>query len=113
MHSPIALMVSDRAVLSSLGFALSIEGIELAAVGQETAAAVLVIDQGYQGDGLAALLALRAEGRATPAIVLATHPTASFRAQAASAGAVVIEKPLLGDELSSTIYTLLEARKAA
>ena len=113
MRGPIALLVSDLAVLSSLRFALSIEGFDLAAAGEEPAGAVLVIDQGYRGDGLAALLAMRAAGRHTPAIILATHPTPFYRARAAAAGATVIEKPLLGDELSSAISCLLEPRKAA
>ena len=113
MRGPIALMVSDRAVLSSLRFALSIEGFDLAAAGEEPAGAVLVIDQGYRGDGLAALLTMRAAERFNPAIILATHPTPSYRVRAAGAGAVVIEKPLLGDELSSALAQALQPRKAA
>ena len=113
MHGPIALLVSDHAVLSSLQFALSIEGYRLGAAGDELAATALVIDQNWQRDGLAALLSLRAKGSSAPAIVLATHPTAAFRALAASARAVVIEKPLLGDELSSTLAQALQPRKAA
>lgn len=113
MHGPIALLVSDLAVLSSLQFALSVEGIQLTAVGDDLAAAALVIDQGYRGDGLAALISLRANGRTAPAIILATNPTAPFRARAASAGAMLIEKPLFGHELSSAIMHALEPRKAA
>jgi DNA-binding response OmpR family regulator len=113
MHGPIALLVSDLAVLSSLQFALSVEGFQLTAVGDDLAAAALVIDQGYRGDGLAALVALRRRGYTAPAIVLATNPNPSFRSRAASAGALLIEKPLLGDELSSAIAHALEPRKAA
>lgn len=113
MHGPIALLVSDLAVLSSLQFALSVEGFALTAAGDDLAAAALVIDQGYQGNGLAALNALRAQGCAAPAILLATNPTTSLRARAASAGAALIEKPLLGDELSSAITGALQPRKAA
>lgn len=65
------------------------------------------------GDGLAALISLRANGRTAPAIILATNPTAPFRVRAASAGAMLIEKPLFGDELSSAIMHALEPRKAA
>ncbi|MGX7953437.1 histidine kinase [Tsuneonella sp. HG249] len=113
MHGPIALLVSDLAVLSSLQFALSVEGYQLTVAGSDLAAAALVIDQGYCGDGLAALITLRGCGCTAPAIVLATNPTLSFRARAASAGALLIEKPLLGDELSRAIAHVIEPRKAA
>ena len=113
MHGPIALLVSDLAVLSSLQFALPVEGFQLAVSGDELAAAALVIDQGYRGDGLAALQSLRGRGCGAPAIVLATNPTTPFRAQALAAGAVVIEKPLRGDELSSAITGALTQPKAA
>lgn len=114
---PVLLYVSDRPVLSSLQFALSIEGfvvVDGAAEGTDpSVAAVLVIDQGYRGDGIASLAVLRANGCAAPAIVLATNPTARLRAQAAAAGAVLIEKPLLGDELTGAISASLETQKAA
>ena len=113
MLGSIALLVSDPAVLSSLQFALSIEGFELAAAEGDFAGAVLVIDQSYGGDGLAALLGLRAEGHTAPAIVLVTNPTVSFRARAAAVGATLIEKPLSGDDLSSAITGALQPRKAA
>ena len=76
---PVLLYVGDRPVLSSLQFALSLEGFEVAdgvsAGIDPSAAAALVIDQGFRADGLAALAAYRAAGCATPAIVLATNPT--------------------------------------
>jgi len=112
MRGPIALLVDDRAFLSSLQFALSVEGFEVAAA-VTSAAHALVIDQSYQGNGLSELLALRGRGYTAPAVILATHPTALFRVRAASAGALVIEKPLLGDDLSTAIGGLLEPRKAA
>ena len=114
MHAPIALLVSDHAVLSSLQFALSVEGFALAAAGDDLAAAsAMVIDQGYLGDGLSTLFALRGRGNTVPALLLATNPTSSYRARAAAAKARVIEKPLLGDELSSAISHALEPRKVA
>jgi DNA-binding response OmpR family regulator len=113
MQGCITLLVSDPAVLSSLQFALSVEGFTLAAAGQERIATALVVDQAYRGDGLAALASLRAKGCAAPAIILATNPTASFRARAAHACAALIEKPLLGDELSRAISRALQPRKAA
>ena len=113
MHGTIALLVSDPAVLSSLQFALSVEGFQISAAGETLAAAALVIDQGYREDGLGALLELRARGIAAPAIILATNPNNASRARAASVGAALIEKPLLSDELSRAITHALRPRKAA
>jgi hypothetical protein len=48
-----------------------------------------------------------------PAIALATNPAILLRASTAALGAELIEKPLLGDELSLAIRVLLEKRKAA
>jgi hypothetical protein len=117
MQAPIMLFVSDRPVLSSLQFALALEGFEVldgAADGNDpAAAAVLVIDEGKLADGLAALALFRASDCATPAIVLATNPTPRLRAQAAAARAVLIEKPLLGDELSRALRAALATQGGA
>ena len=48
-----------------------------------------------------------------PAIVLATNPNAELCARVKAMCAELIEKPLLGDELSHAIRALLEIRKAA
>lgn len=115
--SPVLLYVSDRPVLSSLQFALSIEGF---AVGDgqvegsdPSAAAALVIDQGYEGDGRAFLAGLRASGCGTPAIVLVTNPTRQMSVSTAALGAVLIEKPLRGDELADTLNGILHTDEAA
>lgn len=93
MQGPIALIVSDLAVLSSLRFALSVEGFELTAAGDDlAAAAVVVIDRGGVLASLGALAALRAQACHAPAIILSTHPTAAMRARAAAAGATIVEK---------------------
>lgn len=116
MQAPIMLFVRDPAVLSSLQFALAIEGFEVidgTADGRDpAAAAALVIDQGPLAEGLAALAAIRARGYAGPAIVLATNPTARLRAEAAAARAVLVEKPLLGDELSRALHDVLATQEA-
>lgn len=113
----ILLFVSDGPVLSSLQFSLAIEGFatgEGGGAGIDTSAATaLVIDQDYNGDGLATLLAMRAEGCAIPSILLVTNPAAQLRARAAAAGAQLIEKPLLTDELSCAIHAIAAPRKAA
>jgi DNA-binding response OmpR family regulator len=114
---PVLLYVSDRPVLSSLQFALSIEGFAVADEAAEgsdpSAAAVLVVDQGYHGDGLGWLGVLRASGCSTAAVVLATNPTARLRARAIAAGAILVEKPLLGDELTRALRACLPTQKAA
>lgn len=116
-QATVLLFVSDQPVLSSLQFSLAIEGFETRDGAAEdfdlSAAMTLVIDQEYRGDGLAMLGALRATGCATPAIILATNPTPRLLGRAAAAGAALIEKPLLGDELSAAIGVALETRKAA
>ncbi|GGD87735.1 hypothetical protein GCM10011515_04200 [Tsuneonella deserti] len=113
----ILVFVSDRALRSSLLFSLTIEGYH-AVAGAPTGsgpagATALLIDQDYCGDGLGTLVALRARGYSAPAIFLATNPGASLRARATSAGAVTIEKPLLGDELSGAIRAAINTQEAA
>lgn len=113
----ILLLVEDRSVLSALRFSLSVEGFEIAdGIATEIdplMASALVIDEHYRGDGLAALDALRKQGCCAPAIILATNPTARLRARIAAMDAELIEKPLLGDELSCAIRAAFEIRKAA
>lgn len=114
---PILLFVSDAAVLSSLQFSLTIEGFVVADGAVEgtdpSAASALVIDQANLSEGLATLAGFRTRGCGPRAIVLATNPTARMRAQAAAAGAVLIEKPLLGDELTRALRAALEIQEAA
>ena len=116
-RAKILLLVEDISVLSALRFSLSVEGFEIAegiAMGDDPSmAAALVIDERYGGDGLAALDGLKRQGCRAPAIVLATNPTARLRVRIAAANAELIEKPLLGDELSSAIRAIFETRKAA
>ena len=114
----VVLYVGDSPVLSSLQFALTVEGFVTVdgAAAEDTdfaAAAALVIDQGYLGDGLAMLVALRSKGYAGPALLLATNPTTRLRVCATAAGAALIEKPLFGNELSGAINVAIETREAA
>ena len=114
---PILLLVSDRPVLSSLQFSLALEGFPVtdgSVPGSEPrTAAVLVVDQGYSGDGLSYLAGLRAAGCSAPAILLATNPTPRLRGRVAAARAVLIEKPLLGDELAGALRIALQPHEAA
>jgi DNA-binding NarL/FixJ family response regulator len=112
----IQLFVSDKAVLSSLEFSLAAEGLP-ASDGEgsapQGAVAAVVIDRGDLGASLAFLTELRSEGCTAPAIVLATHPNARQRANVAAAGAALIEKPLLGDQLTFALRSALRFEKAA
>lgn len=113
----VLLFISDRPVLYSLQFSLAVEGFEVADGAADginpTAAAALVIDQTYLGDGVAALRDLRMQGCMVPAIVLATNPNSELRARVKAMCAALVEKPLLGNELSHAIHALLEIQKAA
>lgn len=119
MHKdrPVLLFENDQPVLSSLQFALTLQGFKPEDGNAEganiSAASCLVIDQRYRSDGLDFLQELWATGIGVPAILLATNPTERLRRCAASRGAVVIEKPLLGDELTEALHTILNSSKAA
>lgn len=101
----ILLFMDDAGVLSSLEFSLSLHGFAVAdgSSSDPSAAAALVIDQACRGDGLALLEALRAAGCAAPAVLLATNPTRALRLRAAATDAIIVEKPLLDDELSHVL----------
>ena len=116
-QAKILLLVKDISVLSALRFSLSVEGFEIAEgiakEGDLSTTAALVIDECYAGNGLVALDGLKRQGCCAPAIILATNPTVKLRARVAAANAELIEKPLLGDELSNAIRAIFETRKAA
>ena len=112
--NPVLLFIDDAALLSSLEFALSVVGAKAAAgsaLSDPAAAAALVVDQDC-AQGLERLADLRRKC-ATPAILLATNPTPALRASAAELHAILIEKPLLEDELMRTLSLILQSQKAA
>lgn len=106
----VLLFVDDASVLSSLEFSLPLHGLAVAdgSGADPTAAAVLVIDQAHRGDGLALLEAQRAAGHTAPAVLLATNPTRALRLRAAAARAIIVEKPLFGDELNRVLDDILD-----
>ncbi|GLV20535.1 hypothetical protein TomMM35A_03950 [Sphingobium sp. TomMM35A] len=111
--NPVLLFIDDAALLSSIEFALSVAGIKAAAgseLSDPAAAPALVVDQDC-AHGLERLAELRRQC-ATPAILLATNPTRALRASAAELSAILIEKPLLEDELMRTLNLILQIRKA-
>ncbi|NTZ42644.1 response regulator transcription factor [Altererythrobacter sp. SALINAS58] len=116
-QAAIMLLVDDASVLAALQFSLSVEGFDVVvrAEGQrpESAAAALVIDERYSGNGLEALEELRALGCTSPAFILVTNPNSRLHDRIAAQGAILIEKPLFGDELSSALRGAVEWQRAA
>lgn len=115
---PIIVFEQDRAVLASLQFALALEGYRVvdgeSHAADPAGAACVIIEQRRHADtGLRLLDRLRARGLRGPAILLATNPTATIKNQAIEAGAILIEKPLLGDRLTQVLHQLCDTQIAA
>lgn len=100
----VIILASDPALLSSLEFALSVEGFDLQHEGEIALPNVcLIVDQDRADGGLTFLRAQRAAGNLAPAILLVTHPDARLRTCARSLGVHLLEKPLRSDDLSRLI----------
>lgn len=115
---PTVLLVDDdAAVRASLKFSLELEGFDVEDFASAEAVAerpegarnsCLIIDYHLPGmDGLALLALLRSRGSRAPAIVITSNPPRTLRAALAQADAILVEKPLLCDELSATIRAAL------
>ena len=107
--STIRLMVADPSVLASLKFSLSIEGFRIGGGAPEA----LIIDENYKGDGVGMLEEMRRKGNTAYAIVIATHPSRQLRNRIASCDAVLVEKPLMGDEISRALNAARNPMKVA
>ncbi|HKR89132.1 MAG TPA: response regulator [Phenylobacterium sp.] len=115
--SPTVVLVDDDvALLQALRFALEIDGFRVVTceTGEQLveiplpAEACLVIDFRLSGlDGLAALDDLRRRGVTLPAILITSYASPALHARARCAQAVVLEKPLLGDVLTTCIREVL------
>jgi two-component system response regulator FixJ len=115
--SVILVIDDDPAVRNSLKFALEIEGfsVQVYPTGADLleeddlpASGCLVTDYNLPGiNGLDLLDLLRKRNIRLPAILITTHPTAMIRRRAASAGVLLIEKPLLNDTLFQCIRSAL------
>jgi FixJ family two-component response regulator len=115
---PIIVYEQDRSVLASLQFALTLEGYCVldgcSAEADPCDAACLIVEQRHgAGDGLALLAQLRASGCAVPAVLLATNPTRSMRERADAAGIPLVEKPLLTDDLTRALRSVIRQEEAA
>ena len=121
---PLLLLVEDDpAVLASLQFSLELEGFAVEAFdsGEAVVArsglvrhACLVLDYRLPGiDGLVLLNLLRERGETCPAVIITSNPTRAMRQRTTDAGAVLIEKPLLCDNLTTAIRELTDRPKPA
>jgi DNA-binding response OmpR family regulator len=114
--SPCILVVDDDpALLGALEFALEAEGYRVKSCADADAAmratsdllSCLVIDYKLPDiDGMDLAQRLRGAGVTAPVILITSNPDARCRARAARSGAVIVEKPLLGDRLLRQIRAL-------
>ncbi len=113
---PCVLVVDDDpALLGALTFALEAEGYRVCSCADAAAALrapadqfdCLVIDYRLPDlDGMELGQRLRGVGVTAPMILITSNPDARCRARAARSGAVIVEKPLLGDRLLRQIRAL-------
>ena len=115
--STVVIVEDDVDLLHALKFALELEG--WAVVIYETAELLLqgtslpskgclVLDQILPGtSGLDLLMELRARGSTMPAIIITTNPGEQLKRRIAKAGAIIVEKPLLGSTLIDAIRSAL------
>lgn len=113
----IHLFVADAAVLSSLEFALAVQGFRALDGSLPdhdlSAAAAIVIDAATVPTALQLLQWLRGQGCFAPALFLVTNPTRRDRSQAQANRVAIVEKPLLGDDVSQALHHILKLEKAA
>lgn len=123
LRPKILLVDDDPAVRASLAFSFELEGflVETFECGEDVAerhefpnAGCLVLDYRLPGmDGLALLSSLRTRNIDLPAVLITSSPPRSVREQAARAGAVIVEKPLLCDALTGAVRSALIDQKEA
>jgi len=118
LPSIVALVDDDAALRHALAFALEAAGFSVQAFADaETALAAdwsqwrcLLLDQRLPRlSGLGLLAQLQGAGFQAPVIVITTHPSQDTLARARAAGAEVLEKPLLDDELLRRVRQLTVA----
>jgi DNA-binding response OmpR family regulator len=115
--SPPSVLVvdDDLALLGALEFALQAEGYRVFGCANAEEAMrtstdqldCLVIDYRLPDiDGMDLAARLRGAGVTAPMILITSNPDARCRTRAARDGAVIVEKPLLGDRLLRQIRAL-------
>ncbi len=115
----VVLLDDDAAVLSSLKFALEMEGISVGAYQNAADLLVsvdpkktgcLVLDYHLPGaSGLDLLKTLRSVGITAPAILITSNPSPLLRHHVETEGASIVEKPLLGNGLIEAIRRSLNS----
>lgn len=108
----------DEAVRCGLEFSLDVAGfhVETFASGEAvlereppSGPLCLLIDERLPGiSGLETLRRLRARHGQIPALLVTTHPPPALREAAARAGAPILEKPLIADQLVAAINAQLD-----
>jgi FixJ family two-component response regulator len=118
----VALIEDDRALLSALAFALETEGYAVRSFATAEDALsdglgevdCLVVDQVLPGKtGLELLRRLRADDRRTPAVMITSNPQEDLLRDAQRLEAVMVEKPLLSDDLLQTVAALVHRTAVA
>lgn len=114
----IVLVDDDAAVRAALSFALTSEGYRVQSysdgetvLAHAPSADCYIVDDRLPGgiSGLEFIRRLRAEGTATPAILITTNPEVRLVTDARRLGIPIVEKPLVGLELSNALAALLRA----
>ena len=116
---PLLLLVDDDpAIRASLEFSLGLEGFRVDAFesgetlmkqADLSRPSCLVLDYRLPGiDGLSLLHALRQRGEQCPVVIITSNPTRILRQRTDDAGAVLVEKPLLGNALTVAIRRLID-----
>jgi len=110
----------DEDLLAALRFSLELDGLSVQTHRSSDTVAIdalpatnacLVLDYRLPtANGLDLLTRLRAGGVVLPAILITSHASLIVRDSARAVGAVLIEKPLLGDTLVRAIRAALAAR---
>ncbi|MEW9856747.1 hypothetical protein [Novosphingobium sp. M1R2S20] len=109
------LMIEDEAVRTSISFALEVEGIETKICTDpmqlysllKPDRTCLLIDQGKDGtEALDLLRCTQTLGVRLPTIVLVSTPSKALLDSIKDLGAIVVEKPLAGDELAEAMHSL-------
>jgi FixJ family two-component response regulator len=116
----ISIVEDDASLRKALTFALETDRYAVAsyrngasALQDRRACDCVVVDLRLPDtDGLTLIDDLRRDGVDAPAILITTNPDDRCRRRAAAAGVAIVEKPLLGPELSQHIASAIAVQRA-